>query len=198
MPFIETVHAQEEEQGITTQTTEYISETPARETGQDEGLLASLGLNGPLFAAQLFNFALVACILWFLILKPLTKKLTERQKMIDDSIENSKKIQQNLEKSEQKYQEKIDEAKVAANKVIENAASEAEKTGNLLKTKAKQEIEILVEQAKKNIRSEREDMKAMIKQEAAELVTLALEKILSEKMNDKKDKELIAEMLKKI
>lgn len=184
MNFIETVHAEEEAQVV--------------ETAAEGGVLASLGINGTLFTAQLINFALVAAILWFLILKPLTKKLSERQKMIDDSIKNSKKIEDNLAKSEEKFEEKLNQAKVEANKIVEKASDEAAKAANGVKIKAKQEIENLIDQAKKNIKQEREDMKSEIKKEAASMVVMALEKILSEKVTDKKDKEFIGEMVKKM
>lgn len=176
----------------------YAAEETAEVGAADAGVLTSLGINGTLFTAQLINFAIVACILWFLILKPLTKKLTERQKMIDDSITNSKKVQENLQKSEQQFQKRIDDAKVEANKVVERATQEADKMSTSLRIKAKQEIELIVDQAKRNIAVERVDMKVEIKKETAEMIVMALQKILSEKMTDKKDKELIAEMLKKM
>ena len=62
----------------------------------DKGTLSSLGINGTLFIFQLINFAIVALILWYLILKPITKKMSERQKMIDDGIDNAKKIEDNI------------------------------------------------------------------------------------------------------
>jgi F-type H+-transporting ATPase subunit b len=160
--------------------------------------LASLGINPTLFVFQLINFAVVAAIIWFLILKPLTKKMTERQKMIDESLDNAKKIQDNLQKSEQKYQERIDNAKVEAGKVIEKAGKDAEQLSIDMKAKAKSEIESLVEQAKRNIRSERDEMVADVKKASAELIVAALEKILSEKIDDKKDKQLVEEMIKKL
>lgn len=175
--------------------TAYASEEP---TTADTGVLESLGVNGTLFASQLINFAIVAVVLWFLILKPLSKKLIERQTMIDEAIENSKKVLENLTQSEQKFQDKLDEAKTESNKIVEKAGLEAGKMADGMKVKAKQEIESLIEQAKKNIKFEREEMKAEIKQETAEMIVMALQKILSEKMTDKKDKELIAEMVKKI
>ena len=85
-------------------TTENIVETQAEVTHgttvADEGLAASLGLNGQLFAWQLLNFAVVAAIVWFLILKPLTSKLEERKKLIDDSLDKAKEIETNFETSE--------------------------------------------------------------------------------------------------
>jgi excinuclease ABC subunit B len=128
----------------------------------------------------------------------LTKKMAERQKLIDDSIANAKKVQDNLIMSEQKYQEKIDMAKVEANKILEKATTEAALVGSQMKVKAKEEIEMLVESAKKNIRIEKEDMVQNLKKETASLVVLAVEKILQEKMTDKKDTQLITEMVAKM
>lgn len=183
MQFIETAHAAEE--AHTTAVAE-------------QSVLASLGINSQLFTAQLINFAIIACIIWFLILKPLTKKMTERQDMIDEAIANSKRVQENLAKSEQDFQNAVIAAKAEANKIVEKAGVDAEKVADAMKGKAKQEIENLIDHAKNTIKIEREEMKAGIKKEAADLIVMALEKILSEKVTDKKDKELITEMIKKI
>lgn len=168
------------------------------EATTDAGVLASLGLNGQLFTFQLINFAVVAVIIWFLIIKPLTKKLSERQKMIDDSIENSKKVQENLTKAERDYQRKIDDAKAAAGKILDDANNEGRKLGGELKEQAKKEIENLVAQAKRNIQIEQQEMAVKLKTETANLIIAAMEKILEEKMDDKKDKQLIENALKKL
>lgn len=188
MSFIETAYASSE-------AAETVATTGAK---ADEGVLASLGINGPMFVAQLLNFAVVACIVWFLILKPLTKKMAERAQMIDESIANSKKIADNLANSEASYNQKLEQAKNDAQKMVEKSIGDAEAASLSVKTKAKQEIEALIEQAKHNIKVERAELKQEIKQETAALIITALEKILSEKITDKKDKELISEMVKKL
>ncbi len=183
--FIDIAHASE----ITKKTAEAAAET---------GVLASLGINSTLFIFQLINFALVALILWFLILKPLTKKMSERQKMIDDSIENARKIETNLGMSEKKYQEKIDQAKVDANKVLEKAQVEAVRNAELLKEKTRKEIEQLVEQARKNIKSERDQSVQEIKEQTANLIVAAAEKILGAKIDVEKDSKIIEEAVKSL
>jgi len=170
----------------------------AVETAQDTGLLASLGINGSLFVFQLINFAVVGAILWFLILKPLTKKMAERQNIIDESLTNAKKVQDTLARGEKDYQSKIDMAKVEANRILEKANSETEIVANEMKAKAKKEIEGLVDQARRNIKIEKEEMVTKLKEETAEMVVMAVEKILSEKMDEKKDKKLIEEAIKNI
>jgi len=167
----------------------------ATEQAGEAGLLASLGINGSLLIFQLLNFAVVVAIIWFLILKPLTKKMAERQAIIDQSLENAKKVEENLHKSERKYQERVDLSKVEANKILEKAAGDAEKVADDMKNKSKKEIELLIDQAKRNIKIERDEMMSEIKQSAAELLTLAVEKILKEKLDEKRDGKLIDEAL---
>lgn len=178
--------------------TEASHEAVATEGGAEEGLLASLGINGPLFAFQLINFAIVSVILWFLILKPLTKKMAEREKIIGESIDNAKRVETNLQKSEKDYQGKIDTAKIEANKILERANEEAEGMAEKLKVKATTEIEGLVEQAKRNIKKEKDDMIYGLKKETGELVVLALEKVLGDKMDNDKDKKVIEDTLKNL
>lgn len=162
----------------------------------DEGVLASLGIHGIQILEQLFNFTLVSVILWFLILKPLTKKMAERQKMIEDSVDNVKKIEVNLGMSEKKYQEKIDQAKVDANKIIEKASMEALAVAEVAKEKTRKEIEQLVEDARKNIKTERNESIVEIKQQVANLVVEAAEKILAGKIDIEKDNKVVEEAIK--
>ena len=164
----------------------------------DDGIAASLGINTQLFIFQLINFAIVAAIVWFMILKPLVGKMEERKKQIDESIDNAKRVETNLAESERQYQIKIDEAKVEANKIAEGAHEEGEKISKMLKDKARNDIELLVAQAKKNIDIDKQEMKQEIKQETAQMIILALEKILSEKFDEKKDGKFIEDILKGI
>lgn len=160
--------------------------------------LADLGINGYLFLFQLFNFALVVVILWFLILKPLLKKMEERQKKIADGLLQAQEAETALRMSQVKFQEKIDEAKVEANKILAVGVAVADQEKEKMMTKAKQEIELLVKQAKKNIEIDRVTMHEEIKQETAGLVVAAVEKILDEKLDDQRDMRLIQQTIEQI
>ncbi len=187
MNFIEIAHASEEAPELT--------ETTGTAEG---GVLGSLGINGQLFVFQLINFALVAAILWFLILKPLTKKMADRKKIIDESLNNVKKIEDNLAKSNTEYQKIINEAKTESHQILEKTAAESKRLSDEIKDQSKKEIESLVIQAKEKIKEEREEMILAIKKDAGELVITALEKILKEKVDNNKDKELIESAVKSI
>jgi F-type H+-transporting ATPase subunit b len=185
MQFIETVHA----------STEAVTTEQGTGAATEPGLLASMGINPTGLATQFLNFAVVVAILWFLILKPLTKKMAERQKLIDESLENTKKIQDTLQRSEQKYQERIDQAKVEGNKIVEKATSEAEAVGQELKVKAREEIEALVATGKKNLETQKQEMLTEVKKEAVQMTFAALEKVLSAKVTEHMDKSFTEDML---
>ena len=87
-----------------------------------------------------------------------------------------------------KYQEKIDQAKSDAAGIIERASEGAKELSEDMKNKSKKEIEELVTQVKKNIQIEKEEMITEVKTKAAELVVAALEKVLNEKIDTKKDR----------
>jgi F-type H+-transporting ATPase subunit b len=192
MQFIDIAHAAPEE------TTETAEHALTAETTTGSGPLAPLGITLNRFVPQLINFVIVLAVVWFLILKPLTKKMNERQKMIDESLSNAEKIQEKLTKGERDYQARIDEAKVEANKIMEKASAAATELGESMKEKAKKDIEMLVDQAKRNIEIERDETIRQVKNSTATLVVAAVEKILSEKMDGAKDQKLVEEMVSKI
>lgn len=165
---------------------------------KNEGVLASLGINTQLFVFQFINFAIVVGILWFLILKPLVKKMEERKKQVDESVDNAKAIATALQMSEKKYQEKIDEAKVAANRIIVKAHDESVIISKQIKEKAQKDIELLVFQAKKNIEIDKQEMKDELRKETVEMVVLAMEKLLEKKFSGKDNEKFISDILKSL
>lgn len=181
--------------GAENEVTEAVTGEAHESTGASESVAASLGLKPQLFVFQLLNFALVLGIVWFLILKPLTKKLDERKKIIDESLDRAKEIETNFIMSQQKFDEKLSEAKVEASAIIQKAHDESEKMGEDMKQKAKEEIALLIEKAKKTIASEKQEMKEELRRETVELVILATEKLLGQKFDAKKDEKFIEEIL---
>jgi F-type H+-transporting ATPase subunit b len=163
-----------------------------------EGVLHSLGIDTSWIISQGISFIMIACIIWFLILKPVTKKMSERQKTIDDSLKNADEIEKRLTKSQLDYQARIDQAKMEGNKMIEQATQEALEVKESMKQEAAKEIEDLVDQAKKKIQREKEQVMQGIKTEAAELISHALEKIIAKKLDTTDDQKLIQEMIEKI
>lgn len=161
-------------------------------------LLENLGKIGFDYKQALFN--LINFFILFLILKrflfgPITKALNERHEKVKESVDNMQKAKTELQMAEKKAQDIVDGAKVEANKIVEQGHVDAQDVADSMKSKAKKEIELLVAQAKKNIEIDKREMQDALRKETVELVVVAVEKILGEKMDGKKDEKYIQEIL---
>lgn len=188
-----------EEQAMVLETHEALpleqTEETHTEVPHETGLLASLGINGQLFAFQLVNFALVVLILWFLILKPLVKTMDERKKIVNDGLDKAKAADTSLMMAEQKAKEIIDAAQAKGNTILSEASAQADTFEVKTREKAKKEIEGLVEQAKKGIEQDRAQMKTELRQETASIAMLVAEKLIGKKLDAAQDKKLTEEIL---
>lgn len=162
------------------------------------GVLASLGLNLNLFIFQLINFGLVVLVIWFLILKPLTRKLAERQKLIEEGLENARQSETKIQSAETQKKEILNRAQAEAEIILKKTETVAEMLKNDLTKKAEVEAGAIIKEAKKQIQEEKNRLLQEIKEKTAELAVLAAEKILAEKITPSKDERLIQEELENL
>jgi len=163
-----------------------------------EGVLGSLGLNLKLFIAQLINFGIIFFILWRFAFRPITKVLDDRKKTIDESIENAKKAKTNMEMAEAAYTKKVDEAVARANTMVADGQVKANEIVGLAKQQAHNEVERVIAEARNRIKEEKEKMRKEIKEEMVAVVVATVEKILEEKLDEKKDAALVKKMIEQI
>ena len=170
-----------------------MTEPPYQETeGTAEGgIFAALGLETTLFAFQLLNFLVVLLIVWFLILKPLVKKLDERRQIIDESLDRAKEIETKMGMAERLAQEKTAEARQVGDQIVAHSHEEARAVAEKMKDEAKKEIVQLVGQAKAQLQKEKIQTMAELKRETGALAIAVAEKILAEKIDLKKDAAII-------
>ncbi len=163
-----------------------------------EYILDTLGKIGFEWRQGLFNLVNFLIIFWILkryAFKPLMKAINERQDAAREAHDNFESAKTELGMAKQRAQTLVDEAKVEANKVIEKSYEQAALVAVEMKDKAKKEIEALVEQAKRNIEIDKKEMKEALRKETVELVMLATEKIIRERLDEKKDQEYIKELI---
>ncbi|MHB8871288.1 MAG: F0F1 ATP synthase subunit B [Candidatus Doudnabacteria bacterium] len=162
----------------------------------NDSVTALLGLDWKLFIAQLINFAIVLIVLWRWVFKPLGAKLEQRTAKIEKSIKESQEIQDQLKQVEQYRKAEMEKIRGEANEIVAKAQKTAEMNKEQIIAEAKKGAEKVLEQSKKELASEKEKLLAEVREEAATLVVAATEKILREKLDSKRDVELIKESLK--
>ena len=170
----------------------------AEEVATEAGITGTFGIDWMKFIAQLINFGIVLFILWKWVFGPVTKKLQERT----DKIEKAMRDANSTEKEKQEFavwkQQEMTKARTEAGGIISQAQTEAGKVKEDILNQAKEEQLKLTEQSRKQIEQEKALALQSAKSELADIITTATEKILRQKLDDKKDKELIKESLNDI
>ncbi|TSC65345.1 MAG: F-type H+-transporting ATPase subunit b [Candidatus Doudnabacteria bacterium Gr01-1014_77] len=162
----------------------------------NSSVTALFGLDWKLFIAQLFNFAIVLIVLWRWVFKPLGAKLEQRTAKIEKSIKEAQEIQDQLKQVEQYRKAEMEKIRGEATEIVAKAQKTAEMNKDQIIAEAKKSAEKVLEQSKKELASEKEKLLIEVREEAATLVVAATEKILREKLDSKRDVELIKESLK--
>lgn len=164
----------------------------------DDSVLGTLGFDLNLFAFQFINVAIVFCILWFLILRPLVKKMEERQSIVTKSLDDAKEIETKLAMSDVLSQQKIQEALHHADRIVGEAHEKGKAEGLRIYEKTKEEVAELIGSAKRTIAGERKKMNEELHQETAGLIVAALRKIFSKVADERIDAAFVEEILTEV
>ena len=146
--------------------------------------------------AQLVNFALVVAVLWYFAFKPLAKTMLERTARIEQSLKNADAVEVRLRQADAEYQTVLINAKKEAEQIIVKARTLAEQQRVEAVEKTKAEATKIVEAGKQQLAAQREQMVASARAELGELVALATEKVIGEKITSERDKALVERAVK--
>ena len=161
-------------------------------------VLGTLGINWKLFLAQLINFGIVLFIFWKWVVGPLGKTLTDRQNRIEEGLKNADLMQSEKKKFEEWKLAEMKKVRNEADKILRTTTDTANQVKQDTIVDAQKQAAKVLEQAKASIESEKVQMMKEARQDLATLVVAASEKILRNKLDVRKDHELINESMKKI
>jgi len=161
-------------------------------------LIEALGLDLRILLAQFINFSILIFVLWRFAYKPIFKLLEERRAKIAQGIKDSEESALKLQEAEEHKKEIIAASRKEANLIIEEAKNKAEIRYQEIIGKSKADLKVILEEEKEKIINEKNLAINEIKKKTAELVILAIEKILAEKIDSQKDAELIERIVKEL
>ena len=175
------------------ETSEHTTSEPA-----SEGVAGTLGLDVTYFVGQLVTFSILLFILWKWVFTPVAQKLTERTQKVEKAMHDAEKVAREKQEFENWKNEQIVNTRHEASLIVGKAQTEAGKLKEVTLQQTKEEQQKLIDQAKNQILTEKNQALASAKSELADLVTKATEKIIRSKLDEKKDQELVKEMLKQL
>lgn len=161
-----------------------------------ESIIQTFHIEWSLLLAQVVNFTVVALVLWFFALKPLFQKMAERTSTIEKSLDEAKKISENLKKSHEERDAIIHSARRESQKIMEEARLMAEEEREKNLVQIKEQVQKIAADSKKQIIQEKEKMFVDLQQEASDLVVLATAKILGNVIDNTIDKKIVQDALK--
>lgn len=164
-------------------------------TDANAGGLSALGLNVPSFLAQLATFVIVLLILRQFVFKKLVKTLEDRRVTVEKSITHAAEVETKLKKAQETIGEMLAEGRKQADDIIAAGHKEAAQMVEEAETKAAKRAEHIVAEAKSQMDVELAKARDTLKAETAQLVALATQHIIGEKLDAKKDEALIAKAL---
>ena len=155
-----------------------------------ESIIQTFHLDWKLFLAQAVNFGIVVFVLWYFAFGPLVRNLTKRTKIIEKSLKDAKDIEEQHRKIIELKEQAINEAKIDAKKIIDEADEKSKKLEEDMRARMKNEARKILEKTKGDIEEEKNKMMNDVRREAAELIVLALEKVIPEKITPELDRKI--------
>lgn len=153
--------------------------------------ISSLGLNLQGFIFQLITFVIIMWLLNKFALRKIFATLDKRRNEINDSLKNAELAKKALEDADEKAEAVLQEARIKADEIANDANKDAAEAIKQAEAKAAQKAERLVAESHEQIKQDVAKARQALKTETAALVASATSSVLKDKLDAKKDAELI-------
>ena len=155
-------------------------------------LAASLvEVNPGLVAWTLITFVVVIFVLSRVAWRPILGLIEEREKAIADAIDAAKRERAEAEKLLAEQKSAIADARREAAEMMKKNRDEVDRFREELMAKSKKEADELLATARRTIEDEKTKAVAEVRAQAVDLVINATSKLLAEKLDDAKHKQLV-------
>lgn len=172
-----------------------IASTEVAGEATSPGLLEALGIDGKLLLEQGLAFLILVAVLAKFVYPALIKAVDARREQIEAGQKEAKEAAEALERAEAKADELLANARKDADDIIERSRKETEAMVAGAEEKAKIRADQIVQDARTQLEADVAKARAALKKDTVELVALATEKVVREKLDDHKDAVLIKDAL---
>ncbi|HNW55630.1 MAG TPA: F0F1 ATP synthase subunit B [bacterium] len=160
--------------------------------------LAKVGFDWRLALTNLVNFGLIVWLLAKFLWPSIAKAINERQRIIDQGLDDAEAAKEHLAKGQADYQAKLVEANREAKEIVRQADERGQQIKTVAQTEAQKEAEALKQRVASELNQEKEQMTAAVRQESAQLVAAAMEKVLQEKLDSAADEKMIKQAIESL
>jgi len=144
-------------------------------------IITAFGIDWRLIVIQIFNFTLLAGLLWYFLYKPVLNLLAERQEKIAQGVRDAAAAAAGKADADRERGEIVRAAHTEAEAIVTRAESHATEKGTALLAESKEKGARILADADVQARDLAARVRAESEQEIAKIAILAAEKVLREK-----------------
>ncbi len=161
-------------------------------------ILEKLTIRPDLLGFMVLNFLVLVVILRFILLKPLSRAIEERQKKINAGLDNAVQMEKKMKEFEEDYEEKMKDVKAETKKIIEEAKMEGKKLREEELEKAQGEASRMMENAKGEIEKTKQSLKQEVKSELGDIIGEVVTGFLKTEISSDQKKKLLEDAIKEL
>lgn len=147
---------------------------------------------------QLLAFLIVFWTLKSLAWKPLMAMLDARSEKIRAGLASLEESKKEVETLKAKYEESRAKIEEEAREKIQQAVTEGKRVAREIQDGARNEARSLLDKAKEDLALEVAKAKVTLRNEITDLTLASTERLVSQKMDAKRDRELVLEFIEKV
>lgn len=178
------------------------------DAAEEPGLFSPEQLGGYLvtFILAICNVIVAYIVIKFVLFKPIMGIIAKRQALINQSVEDAKKISEDAKVSSEESRKTIEEARIQASEIIDNSKVNADKQGEIILAKANEEAAAIIARAENDAKRIKKAALEEMKDQISDLAVVIAGKILGEvvaeeklvSMSKKHTNEVLEEEVKKL
>lgn len=158
--------------------------------------IGALGVDGKAFVIQLITFVLAYLVLRRYAFGPILKVLRERRETIESGVRLGEEMKTERAKLEQQVADALHDARKQADAILADANDAAREAGREAEEKARMKADNILKDAHERAEQDIQRLRHGLQKELVGLVSDATEVIIDEKVDARKDAELIDRALK--
>ncbi|HVW23550.1 MAG TPA: F0F1 ATP synthase subunit B [Candidatus Saccharimonadales bacterium] len=163
---------------------------------ESSGGIGALGVDGKAFVIQLVTFVIAFWVLKRYAFEPIIKMMDRRRATIEQGVTLGEQMKKDQAALEAKVEKTLHETRAKADGIIAQAQETARGTIREAEDKAKDKAAGIVAEAEARIKQDAARARAALEKEVVGLISDATEAIIGEKVDAKKDAQLIDRALK--
>ncbi|PIW90886.1 MAG: ATP synthase F0 subunit B [Candidatus Nealsonbacteria bacterium CG_4_8_14_3_um_filter_39_7] len=161
-------------------------------------VLDVFGINWKILLFQIINLLIALFLLKTFALKPFSEILKKRREKIEKGLEDAQEAEQMLKDAQGRAGEIVKKAEGKKEQILEEAEERAKKEQRRILSEAEKEKGIILIEGREQVYTEREQMKRDFQKDFLSVTEAVVEKILKEKIDEKKDGKIIEEAISNI